>query len=767
MGNTPIFFELGEVPDPDYSPFRNLTKNPRSAMWEAMQHLVRFIGDLPPHSVTVCIRFILNPNPRALGPQTRLRVLVGVRGRSKKLTETLAKLLIDGPVSRFFPLRPVSAPSISSKLTACCHITRSHAAATPLTSPEFNVDVPDKYFTCIPFQPNEQNEYLSLDRVLDGVDEQALLDICIEPTNIAPPRESHSRYLERLQSIHRPRAWSSRDVMTTDEDPLADDVRTSQDRLILTPLHRPDGAAQDVRRIQQLLQETFRQPYLAFHMIAMAKTTATARLIGSTLAENAFQDGSYDVRVHARKEDIHRIRAGVKALKTIKRRKISALNVQCGILGNDPLVDLLYSASVQEMLGAFRLPVAGSGSPLCMRCNTDPPHVDDKELIILGHDLRSTRHLQRTSRGIGNEDMVLSAFLTGLPGKGKTTSEIHLATQLCGRGVPLLMIECAKTEMRALKRHCNHKDPAVRRLARGMHIYTPGNEMLSPLRHSLLEVGPGMSVAGKIDSLSKCFEAAMPMGGPLSSILIEALEDTYDSAKSLDRSPSIEDLMRAARAAVRRKQYSSSTSSDLEAALETRLGRLTRGAIGPVFRCSRSLPAIDDIFHSYTAIELEWFDDSYCSCLFTLSLLTQLRAALRSMPPAKTVPRLVVFISEAHRILGRSSGAAPSEDNPDPKAYVVETLCQMLAELRALGVGVVISDQTPSALAPEVINLTGTKLAFQLVANADREAIGGAMLFGQDEYDNIARLRTGEAYLFTKGYYAPRLIKTINIHEVL
>ena len=89
----------------------------------------------------------------------------------------------------------------------------------------------------------------------------------------------------------------------------------------------------------------------------------------------------------------------------------------------------------------------------------------------------------------------------------------------------------------------------------------------------------------------------------------------------------------------------------------------------------------------------------------------------------------------------------------------------MLAELRALGVGVIISDQTPSAIAPEIIKLTGSKLTFRLVDNEDREAIGAAMLFGQDEMDNIARLHPGEAYLFTKGYYAPRLINTINLHD--
>jgi len=91
----------------------------------------------------------------------------------------------------------------------------------------------------------------------------------------------------------------------------------------------------------------------------------------------------------------------------------------------------------------------------------------------------------------------------------------------------------------------------------------------------------------------------------------------------------------------------------------------------------------------------------------------------------------------------------------------------MLAELRALGVGIVIIDQLPSAVAPEVIKNTATKLAFQLVANQDREELGGTMLFTETEYEDIARLRPGQAYFTTEGYHGPRKITTLNLAEKL
>jgi hypothetical protein len=79
----------------------------------------------------------------------------------------------------------------------------------------------------------------------------------------------------------------------------------------------------------------------------------------------------------------------------------------------------------------------------------------------------------------------------------------------------------------------------------------------------------------------------------------------------------------------------------------------------------------------------------------------------------------------------------------------------------------VIIDQLPSAVAPEVIKNTASKLAFQLVANQDREELGGTMLFSDIEYEDIARLRLHQAYFITEDYHRPRKIKTFSIIEQL
>lgn len=76
-----------------------------------------------------------------------------------------------------------------------------------------------------------------------------------------------------------------------------------------------------------------------------------------------------------------------------------------------------------------------------------------------------------------------------------------------------------------------------------------------------------------------------------------------------------------------------------------------------------------------------------------------------------------------------------------------------------------ILDQLPSAVAGEVVKNTATKIAFRQVDSEDRQIIGSSMLFEPFEDEQIARLLPGEAYFFTVGYKAPRLLKTVNVEE--
>jgi hypothetical protein len=355
-------------------------------------------------------------------------------------------------------------------------------------------------------------------------------------------------------------------------------------------------------------------------------------------------------------------------------------------------------------------------------------------------------------------------FISGVPGPGKTTGAKNLIFQIHKHGIPFLVIEPVKTEYRILKTFQKHSDKNARQLAKNLEIYTPGNENISPFRYNPLQRFPGISVEERIDNILSCFLAAMPVSGPLPALLGEALERVYDDHPKDNDPPVMADLVAATDQVLSEKRYSSETNSDIRAALEVRLGTLIRRNIGKVFQCQQSVPSMKHLMTTPTIIELDRLNQEQ-GCLLTLFLLTSIREYLKTLPQRAGGLRHVIFIEEAHNIAGSSNKAIASPDIADPKAHSTEMICRMLAELRSANVCIVIIDQFPSAVAPEVIKSTTSKLAFRQVAKDDREELGAAMLFGKTEMEDIARLEVGEAFFITEGFHKPCRIQTVNLHE--
>lgn len=321
------------------------------------------------------------------------------------------------------------------------------------------------------------------------------------------------------------------------------------------------------------------------------------------------------------------------------------------------------------------------------------------------------------------------------------------------KNTPFMLAEPVKTEYRKLKACKDHPDPNIRRLANCLQVYTPANEKVSPIKFNPFQIPLGIGRDEHIEDLLGCFMAAMPLSGPLPAILLEALERVYRQYPYPDWPPAMADLVEAADAVLASKRYSPETNSDIRAALEVRIGRLTRGSIGKVFQCRRSVPSIEYLMTVPSVIELNRLSGEQ-ACLL---MLFKLNAVKEIVKVSKTQPdRPILYaigLEEAHVIMGRTGGARPAEDNPDAKAHATDFICIMLAELRAYGVCIIIIDQLPSAIAPEVTKITGSKLAFRQVAYEDRQVLGGTMLFGDVEMEEIVRLQPGQGFFFTEGYF--------------
>lgn len=107
----------------------------------------------------------------------------------------------------------------------------------------------------------------------------------------------------------------------------------------------------------------------------------------------------------------------------------------------------------------------------------------------------------------------------------------------------------------------------------------------------------------------------------------------------------------------------------------------------------------------------------------------------------------VTLVEEAHRLLSKYSAG----DSPNKKQGV-ETFTDMLAEIRKYGECLIIVDQIPNKLTPEILKNTNTKIVHKLFASDDKEAIGNTIVLDREQKEFLSNLETGRAIVFSQGY---------------
>lgn len=761
-GQVSTYF-VPEVPDPACPAYRAAAGGDvRRAVATAGEHLLRTLAHMPAGSCSADLVFAFDPARDKRGRrQSRLELYVRLRACSPAMARGLNRLLCGGPLSLFYRFeRAQNIPDQPASLDSVCSIVRRVELIRPLHTCDLNYKIPDRYYTLRSFVANEHNDWMMLDCLFDGIDEPVRIRIGVRPVDISAQLHAHTEYLARLQSINHGPEMDDEELGSIDLGGSGGHGYVAlQNRL--SPLSRKDPLANDIFRTAHEIHRTLPLPHLSFRIQVAARTEPVAQLICTSVAESGFDEGSY------------RIVGGQQGcpewddVDTVKEQSVAGrpATAQHGDDSGEyeQLQPLSQVATVDELLGIFGLPIASVSSPLCCRKNTDPPDVCEKDLIPIGHDERSLAGNGAViPRGIRVETLAKHLSCFGLPGMGKTTSNINVLLQLSQLKIPFLVIECAKREYRVLKTFANHERRDVRELARKLQIYTVGAEQVSPFRFNFLEILRGVEVSEQIESIMYCIKASIPVSaGSLPALLLEALEELCEGCTEREHPPVVAELIGMIETVLARKGYSCETRSDMQTAIETRLGILARGIIGKVFQCRHGI-SVEHLLSTPCVIELDILPADQMR-LLVLFILVWIRLYLKTASTSAGDLRYVILIEEAHVIFGTRSQGGASEEMADTNAVVADVISRLLVELRALGVGIILSDQHPSALDPAASKSVASKLAFRQVHSEDREELGQSMLFREREMQGIARAEPGEASFFTEGYFGPRRIRTPNL----
>lgn len=364
------------------------------------------------------------------------------------------------------------------------------------------------------------------------------------------------------------------------------------------------------------------------------------------------------------------------------------------------------------------------------------------------------------------DDLTKHAAVVGVTGSGKTTTVLGLLHRATEANVPFLVIEPAKTEYRVL---------ADALSGRQVCIYTLGNETAAPFRLNPFEFETAdqlgaASVLSHIDFLKAVFNAAFALYPPMPYVLEMALYQVYEHkgwdlatgrntrlADWHDRHrypifPTLTDLYHAVEQVMDGLGYTGELDRNVRAALKARIASLQLGSKGLMLDTARGVP-LQQLLSRPTVVELEQIGNDDEKTFLLGLLLTRLyeyrRLEAEVQGPARELRHLVVF-EEAHRLLKDTTTTVENE-TANPRAQAIETFTNMLAEIRGYGQGILVAEQIPSKLAPDVLKSTNLKIVHRLVAQDDRQRVGETMNLSAAQLTHLGTLEPGMAAVYAEG----------------
>lgn len=428
---------------------------------------------------------------------------------------------------------------------------------------------------------------------------------------------------------------------------------------------------------------------------------------------------------------------------------------------SDPLARISTLADPQGAATVFRLPVGVRGGVPGVRVRQLSPNFHPGARETSPPD--GAPHINLGKYHSGGEaymplaDLTKHVLITGFTGSGKTVTVLQLLHQLwADHRVAFLVLESAKQEYRGLLDVPAFKDD--------LRVYTLGNETCVPLRLNPFELLPGIRVEAHLAKLQTCFEGAIPPIGPSSSVIAEALlrvyeqfgwrlTDIYPNDREAHRGfPRLSDFVLQMEKVIQSRGYADELESNLKAALIGRFQPLLIGSKGRMFDTQKCEPSPAELLTLPTILEMNdlMLDDKALVVMFVLTLLREHRERDKSLLGEL---KHITMVEEAHNILEdvKSAGGGEGATSSDARYKAVQAFCGLLTEIRALGEGLIIADQSPEKLARDAMRNTNLQIAHQLRDGHDRNAMANAMIMEDEQRDFLGKLPPGHAAMFRTG----------------
>ncbi|MBR3224538.1 MAG: ATP-binding protein [Atopobiaceae bacterium] len=715
-----LWYEVREIPDLTLNKYQSLSDTGvEGVLLRHSSFLRQWHGICVEASASLHLLYLYLPNEVS---GRRLKLYLAMQGDAGVLDE-LRILLPVSPLSSFYVFTPTNAPD--AQFTAGATITKRERVADiyhPLADELLRVHYVPRFET----------------------DQSARLhDLWSTMNAIASSHSGGERVGFRVDLFPLTEHGETRAALAPVLRVLRGDqsVKLTSD----TPDIKTDDMARQICDVvEDWIEDVETSPCYRMNVYGFASTDFHAKLMLIAAGSEALLSGDYEVTP---------IRFDSTGYLTVRSRFADGPFDYCRYPGNAALPQWPSTYTLEQVEPFFRLPALYDGEGI--EIPKESTSISQDEGILLGRDVFS----HEVNFPVG--DLPRHALFTGMPGSGKTNTMLHMATELHGRGIPFLILEPAKKEYRSLLLRNDMKD---------VYLFSPHLCSNFPLRVNPLEFPIGVRLSEHIEALLEVFEGSFELQGSTRKFLSSAIERSYRdlgwdvedvNAGGSDRSfPTLSDVQDRLAIEIDESDYDAELKGNLRSFLQVRLGGLLERDAGELFGACISTIEPSCWIKESAIIELEVLGE-HAKNFLVLLLCHYVFETLRADPKGgvdeseRLMPtRHVVFIEEAHNIIAPTT-LQPGGDTVDPKIAATSYIVKMLAEVRALREAIIIADQLPTALAPEVTKNTGLKVVHRLGAADDREQVGAAIAASSVQLEQMATLSTGQAFVFHEHTMRP------------
>jgi len=375
-------------------------------------------------------------------------------------------------------------------------------------------------------------------------------------------------------------------------------------------------------------------------------------------------------------------------------------------------------------------------------------NVPKEEGIKIGHLIRSGQKLD-IEVALNKNELNKHIFITGVTGSGKTTTCHKI---LYESDIPFLVIEPAKTEYRNLL----SIDDVL--------VFTFGNEKVAPFRLNPFELFENENISSRVDMIKAAIESSFDMEAAIPQIIESAIYRTYEKKgwdiglninfkyenpfdKKVNAFPMLEDVLKEVEEVVKEQNFDERLHKDYIGSIKARLQSLIVGSKKFMLNTPHSFD-FKELIHKKVVIELEEIKNPSEKSFIMGLILINLNEAIKDAYKKNKDFKHITLVEEAHRLLSRfEPGDSLNKKN------AIESFTDMLAEVRKYGESLIIIDQIPNKLTPEVLKNTNTKIVHRIFAKDDKEAIGNTMALSDEQKDFLSKLDVGKAVIFNQNFF--------------